>query len=611
MTPMSVPMACTFCENPGADFQCCICGSLYCGVRCQLSDWQYHRNNRCLPRLVKATPVYCAPEFWASLGNLPDTTATQNSLQRPPTPKKSRPQMPMAPNPNSTIAPAEVNIANTPANAKLPMQKRSYSVPRPLRPSERQEEIPIPLEKADFSVPPPIIPYLPAPLENEPLPEQVGRNKKGIAKMENTTKQKSSSKKEERGKQTTTPKSSEDSKVPNLSAKYMEESILCAIVPNEQKVEQRPKQAVAKKRFLRPSAFPEPGEKVTISHVEDSTMYIYAVGNQLNGSPSPYIEYMKCMMKAGRDAKEYLPNPPELGDIVFAPFESAYYRAVVKSIDASNVTVIFPDIGNTATVDWKMFKEIQNPNIKYAKCMTYEVSVENVPHFTKPMYEFLKKLIDTEEFQISTVFNLPNTHIKMENDKDIVEERTNPAPAKQLSASVPVYDMPVFFDELKRSSLPEGAAIKLYMVNETEIAKSDSIAVVLQSEVPQLEKISQQCNRYGQLDPTPYEAQENEACLVKWNGLWRRATSLGDGLYHLLDVDFVCTLENNSDVRRYPLELSRKLYVHCVTVKNPSILRFAIDCNENKTGAPLGRSLKADVYREGPVHRAKIVSVDK
>ncbi|XP_058169544.1 uncharacterized protein LOC131284697 [Anopheles ziemanni] len=334
--------------------------------------------------------------------------------------------------------------------------------------------MPIPLEQADFSVPPPqILSYFPALPVKEPLSAEVNRKKKGIAEVANTAKSKSSSKKEEHGKQPT-PKSSEDGKVANLSAKYMEESILCAIVPNEQKVEPKPllpKQTAAKKRFLRPSAFPNPGEKVTISHVEDSTIYIYGVGHGLNGSPSPYIEYMKCMMKAARETKEHLSKPPELGDIVFAPLESVYYRAVVKSIDGANVKVIFPEFGNSATVDWKMFKVINDLNIKYARCMTYEVSIENVPQFTKLMYEFLKKLIDTEEFEISKVFNLPNTHIKMvdllhrfenyvlskkllsllkneTNEKDTVKEGTKPA-LKQLAAYFPDSNMPIFFDEVR------------------------------------------------------------------------------------------------------------------------------------------------------------------
>uniref|UniRef100_A0A182J2L8 Tudor domain-containing protein n=1 Tax=Anopheles atroparvus TaxID=41427 RepID=A0A182J2L8_ANOAO len=747
--------ACAYCQNFGADFQCTVCGTLYCGVQCQLHDWLNHRAYQCIPRLEKATPVYVSPEFWANMANSQNPPHSNNFPTMPPWgknafqdnfsipsagdnfPPPAQAHFPQAQGQdNFPNHPAHANFPKQPAQANLPKQKAQANFPKqtadanfPKQPAQAnilkqpaqayfpqapdQEHFPaqpvqanFPKQPADFhmtptqaivtkskhlvqqqiNVPMPMtMPIFSEPPPNLPKPSEAGLNNNGGGKNK---KQEPPKKQEIKQKKSPAEKLIDQKTVKPADNRS---SILSALLPNAPEAAvtieaSQPMPVASKKRSI---PFLESGRKVRISHIGQNKLYVYGTGPEPDGATNRYLTFMKRSIESAREVKQYRQTPPSKCDIVFAPFEGEYYRAGVESIDGLNVSVIFPDFGNTATVAWTQLKDITNPEIKLAPPLVFETLIDNVMKFTKPQHDFLRTLVENEEFELTKVINMPNSYFKvidlrhtqelyilsdklraLPTDEELAKTTVPTVPVTQtkllntdpvltetpvvaeeeteqrhpIAEDPPTKDeaktapdlgglttqmnlvtltrdtyTPVLAKEFQDASLPTGNDVQLLIVDASELIENNTITVVLYSEMDRYNKVKDECDRIGKSDPHPYKhVQEAEACLIKRDGSWWRAVrceaedeylllDLGY-TYKLLDLGYTYKLDKESDVRRYPAELSRELFTTDCIIDNPRMLQFAMACRENKDGLS-GKVLKADVFLKDEVFHARILDL--
>uniref|UniRef100_A0A182SN67 Tudor domain-containing protein n=1 Tax=Anopheles maculatus TaxID=74869 RepID=A0A182SN67_9DIPT len=313
--------------------------------------------------------------------------------------------------------------------------------------------------------------------------------------------------------------------------------------------------------------------------------------------------------------------PPAEGDIVFAAYDGDYFRAVVKSISNATAEVFFPDFGNSQTVQWNTLKEIPDPKIKYANCLTHAVWIQNVPSFTMGMKKFLNTLVDVTEFMLYTVIDVQNTSIKMvemyqSNEqyylsvklrnfnlqptptgttKELSVQPKSPQHTSKYVITNPNAYKPVFLEELIDPDTIEGKGIELVIINATE----NQLCVVPKSNYTQFTTMLKDSDVYGKIDPNPYKPKENEACLIKADGIWYRAVTLqpsdGASNIYLLD-ELQCIGAENVEIRRYPPGLTRQQFVVECVCENTNVLLEAMGGSITNADSMSGRSMVADVY---------------
>lgn len=158
--------------------------------------------------------------------------------------------------------------------------------------------------------------------------------------------------------------------------------------------------ATTTKGVLLPGVFPREGSVVKITaSLPAGVAYIYHNNGKEGGQHSDYYLLTNRIFKATADAKP-LTEVPSVDDIIFAPFMGGFYRAKVISVDGEKLEVFFVDFGNSETVQWKQSREIADGDLKWAKYLTFPVTLEGVDSFTAEMMKLLETLEHAEEFQL-------------------------------------------------------------------------------------------------------------------------------------------------------------------------------------------------------------------
>ncbi|XP_053671914.1 uncharacterized protein LOC128722106 [Anopheles nili] len=410
--------------------------------------------------------------------------------------------------------------------------------------------------------------------------------------------------------------------------KHREQCIPRLVMASAKAAKEKKNNSLTEGDVLQAGHFPDPGSKVKISHVAHDKMFIYHVERGPNGEPNQFETLIKRCIEKSRQVKSHFTVQPKVNDIVFAPFEDEFYRAIVKEIKGNKALIFYPDFGNSETMEWSMLKEIPDPNIKYANTFTHPVWIDNISEFTAPIREFLQTLIDEQEFILTTVIDVPKTSIKMVDmrhvqEKYILSTKLLTIPGNKTEDRKPIVSCPplakkiqtatkfvvpnpetykrVGVEELKELEINEGKGMELIIVNASQAFEENLLTVVHKSHLSQYETLLRDCQHYGKIDKNPYEPDNDEACLIQLCEFWHRAiyiepSDITGGQFYLLD-DATCTnMETVSSIRRYPPAMSRKLFVLEGVLENAQNLLKSIDGNKQNVNMLPGKTLKADLH---------------
>lgn len=597
---------CVTCNCQGAYLECSVCGSCYCSVECQRDNWPKHRDV-CMPRLILAPMIGRSVHLTQfpppSIPRKPEACLVKDTTNNASLDKSIKENI--QPSQNVPTISAKMNV-------KLDGQKiPSQSVPR-------------------------IGAKLNVTLDSQKLPPQtvpeIGSRLNGSPGMQKAVQQSSPSNgtrlNGSPSVQKALPKQAD--LVPDRSPKPESESpkpsaTAIALKLNAEKYAPKAEDGTIAGSMLRQGPFPEPGRKVKIAHVASDKMYIYETGPGPNGTPNQFLSLVKSCIEHSFEVKAYFTEAPKVDDIVFAPFEGDYYRAVVKSIGGDNVDVFYPDFGNTQMVAWNHLKAITDPKIKYASTVTHPVWVDNVSSFTPAIKRFLEALVDSAEFVLRTVIEMPKSTIRIVElrhlqeqyllsdkllalcsttpvaSKKIVEQKSSPKTPK-LVVTNPVTYKPVTVEELIQADDIDGKGVELIILNATSAHTENLLSVVIKSQHAQYEAMMKECQLYGQIDPNPYVPDENEVCLLNVKGTWYRAmmVEMNDDKktqFYLVDISELAAVDGFTQVRRYPPGLTRKLFLTECILENTEILLKAANGKEENLRNLRGMAFKGDLFK--------------
>ncbi|KFB42099.1 AGAP012952-PA-like protein [Anopheles sinensis] len=395
--------------------------------------------------------------------------------------------------------------------------------------------------------------------------------------------------------------------------------------PSSMLLKRMQKKAATAKRAIAYDPFPPVGTKVAISSVSNKLLYIHEVNDA-------FLSLVTRCIKHADEIDETLQQPPHESDIVFAPFDDCYYRAVVTKVEGNNSTVMFPDFGNVLTLPWSEMKEIRDVSVKYANCLTHAVALREGAPFSAAVEQFLNELVEAHQFELTLVEDGPTPGVKTVELRHVesqyllgakVRSMTTPAVKKaiKLEATDPATYKPVYdteFDDTSiRSVIQQHEEHELVIVEASELENKQIAAIFAKSEVA-FANMMRECQEYGQLDRNEYfgEPEVNYGCLVNYEGAWVRAirlTSDCENQFFLLDLGLVCQLDSSCPKRRYPPGLTRKLFCSEFVVENIEFLKKEMKGTSNLTDSLRGLKLKAKVFfdEETEAYRIKIISIIK
>uniref|UniRef100_A0A1Y9GLX9 Uncharacterized protein n=1 Tax=Anopheles arabiensis TaxID=7173 RepID=A0A1Y9GLX9_ANOAR len=600
---MFAPAGCDACNVEDANFQCFTCGTYYCGVSCQMSHWPLHKD-LCIPRLVMATP----PRENSSL-------LTQNALST------NAKTLSAAPNLVKIPKPVTNGVAMTKMLPDLQTRKDNNG---PVTNGVAAKKTALDVETVKDNIPAgavsnrekPAINAIKAPLQ-APKPSQPAE---AVANNENPA-----------PKPLKTPL-----QVLNALQSGEISVVKGKIVP---KIEppRTPKP-------LQRGPFPAPGRHVKISFVGKDMLYIYDSGLGPNGEPNSFEMLISRTLDCAMHVTDCLSAPPVIEEIVFAPFEDDYYRSVVKSVQNGIAEVFFPDFGNSMKIEWKKLKEIPDEKLKYAEVVTHPVWIDNVKSFTPRVNEYLETIVDLHEFVLTTVIDMPSTHIRMVDMRHsiqqyvlsekllalqqpesslnlktkLVAQLRQPNSALKLVATNPNTYKPVYYSEMIDTNISVSKGVELVVSYALHAFNENKISVINKSNQVAYEKTTKDCQTYGQIDPNPYNPQKQEVCLVKVKDIWHRAAPVNFKYgkpvqFYLLDLPAFTDEIKDAPVRRYPPGLTRHLFAVESIVENPEFLLQAIHGDENKVEQLPGVTIRANVYQtiEDDIIHLNVVSYEK
>uniref|UniRef100_A0A2M4AIM2 MYND-type domain-containing protein n=1 Tax=Anopheles triannulatus TaxID=58253 RepID=A0A2M4AIM2_9DIPT len=565
-TLMKMP-SCAKCFACPVMRKCFTCGTFYCDVKCQKQHWPVHKEN-CMPRLTIDTEIEKAIYM-----------STAGAEQKP--------------------QPAAKHVQSKPPHS-VKDKERSGNHEQPVGDSQNQSSK-LFLQQLLLQD----VQKLPKKQQKQEQAQRTAAQLNG--QHDNLMKEQSPSK--------------------HVALKHLQEEL-----PNPSNILTSKgvllKLCDPKKRKIETCSFPAVGTDVKIAHVAEDAIYIYNSGQGSRGQPNQYLKTVERSFIGGRAVKEYLIQAPSPEDIVYAPLAGAYYRAEVKSVLGGRAIVFFTDFGNTETLEWKKFKEIEDLEIKYADRLIHEVQIENVPILTVSIRKHLQTL-EGEAFELSKVVDIPNSktkivelrhskelyHLsemirKLSKDSDEVTKKQLPQTPKVSAQQVvvptdPNSYVPVSMDELSEVCIPSGDGVELMIIDAGELNDSSHrLAVIDVAQQEAFAKLLADVGKYGKMDRNVYSPEEtHHLCLVQWDGIWSRAVPLNTGskqtsnTYCLLDLGIMKAVESTY-VRRFPQALSRKLYVTECIVENPDVLISTATGSDQNPDLLVGKKIMAEVLHD-------------
>lgn len=370
------------------------------------------------------------------------------------------------------------------------------------------------------------------------------------------------------------------------------------------------KSGAVTKGVLQAAAFPRDGSMVKITaSLPSGVIYIYH-NNGKDGQHSDYMVLTNRLLKAADEASSLKAAPP-VDDVIFAPFQGGYFRAKVLAVNGEKLKVFYVDFGNSDTVEWKQSREIADDNMKWAKYLTYPVTLEGVESFSGEMVKLLETLEHMEEFEMVRADVVPGSEVKsvvlkrpkqsltlnmelmelkerelrerkqreqerlekerLEKELKAKQEQAAQKPKVDVQIADPNNYQEVLFDEsMEIKQLPSGVTKKLMIIDASEVLETSIISVVAAENVAQYGHVVEQCDIAGTKDKNVYQpTKEGEVCLAlhKQEGWSRALYDKSEGNYMLLDVGILTSVPEGN-VRRFPPQLSHVVYNNEVLVEN-------------------------------------------
>ncbi|XP_053659584.1 uncharacterized protein LOC128708630 [Anopheles marshallii] len=634
------PVECARCKVLGATFVCATCGTFYCNVPCQIEHWPIHKDV-CMPRLVMATPLMgtalrleeCISQVYPITPNTVNEKVSPTSMG--PSPSSVVPIIPSSTGKSvlqQTVLENGTTTCKSPSNEEKAQQQKTKPViesANDMAPKSSAVVAEHKVEKNGHKV-------LASAMEkaNQQKPELIPKNVgdtsvKSATVVPEQTVQNNSQKAVDSGsaKPSLNVEKLQQQKeiLKNLNSTNAKISKTDAGMrkANTENCDPKPDRTY-NDELLQQGPFPEPGSNVKISYVADDKIYIYETGPGPNGERNGVELLITRSLECARSVKQTLSAPPIVGDIVFAAFDGDYYRAVIKSVKNDSAEVFYPDFGNSQTVQWNTLKEIPDPKLKYANCLTHGVWLENIAAFTPSIKEFLTQLENIADFKLISVIEVQNAagikmvemyncserynlSLKLQELQATQSIKKKPLPAQLKSTGKiskfvvtnPNTYKPVQIHELVDAGSIQGTEIELVIANASSVFTDNQFSVMTKSNFELYKTMMQECEMYGRIDPNPYVPKANELCLVHNNGIWYRAATIepdtgGSNLLYLVD-DLCFAEDKDMKIRRYPPGLTRHQFVVECVLENTDILLGVIDGKED-VDALCGKLIKANVH---------------
>ncbi|XP_052888845.1 uncharacterized protein LOC128297269 [Anopheles moucheti] len=632
------PVECARCKVLGAKFVCATCGTFYCNVPCQIEHWPAHKDV-CMPRLVMATPLMgtalcleeCTPQVHAIAPNADNLKVSPSSMG------------PDSPN----VVPTIPSSTGKSVLQKMAVGNETITCTSPSNEEKAYQQKTQPVIKSANDMAPKSSPVIP-----ENTMEKRGQNVLGtaiekakqqkpvlISKNVGDTNVKSATVVPEQTVQNNSQKAVDSVAVkPSIVEKLQRSERLKNVnntntkmsttdaglrKANAENCDPEPDRTYNGK-LLQQGPFPEPGSTVKISYVADDKIYIYETGPGPNGERNGVELLITRSLECARGIKNTLSAPPIVGDIVFAIFDGDYYRAVIKSVNGDIAEVFYPDFGNSLAVQWNTLKEIPDPKLKYANCLTHGVWLENIAAFTPPIKDFLTRLENVADFKLITVIEVQNAAgikmvemyncsekynltlklqelqaIQMNKEMPLKSQPKSTGKTSKFVVTNPNTYKPVLVYDLVDAGSIQGTELELVIANASSVFHDNQFSVMTKPNFELYKTMMQECEIYGRIDPNPYEPEANELCLVHNYGIWYRAVTIqpetGDtNLFYLVD-DLCFAEDKDMKIRRYPPGLTRRQFVVECVLENTDILLGVIDIDEDAESL-CGRLIKADVH---------------
>lgn len=311
-------------------------------------------------------------------------------------------------------------------------------------------------------------------------------------------------------------------------------------------------------------------------------------------------EYVKLTQAVIHASATALPitGIPEKNQIVLAPFEGAYYRALILSYDRDldQMSVAFIDYGNTDWISRKSLKNLSEDLLKHRRqpIRVFLKDVEkDVDDDEKANMKAYLKQLEYNEFKVKS----KNPIIATKSTVELIDMKTD----KIINKSVAKLAKERYFETQIQKKQLDVECETVLIIESRRFAKEAIVTCVLQSDGTKFSEQHEVIQEYGESikNDGAYSPRHLELCVVKIleedDPIWYRAQyqqQLVDGRAQVALIDYGITdnvLEN--DIRVF----NKKLVFECL----------ALTCSVKKGVAPKAEMLsKLTTFA-----RAKTVSI--
>lgn len=358
-----------------------------------------------------------------------------------------------------------------------------------------------------------------------------------------------------------------------------------------------------RKQILEPGRFPPDGARVKITtSLQSGTVYIYHNNGQ-HGGQSDFQTLINRLHQAADNESRPLQEAPEVDDVVFAPYQGMLYRAkVLAAKEGGKIDVQFPDFGNLEVVVWKECREIMNEEVKWARYLSFPVTLEGVEGpMTKEQKQLVESLEFEEEFELVKAESIADSELRevvlkrerqnvtlnmalvelkekeqrqrrQREEKERLEKAEQERKELATKFADPATYKPVMFDDcITMKQLTQDKRYTLCIIEASDVQETKIISVIATEDALEYAAVVQKCEQYGLADPNKYRPTEiGEVCIGRYKNDWTRVVFDGEGEPALLlDVGSLAIPE---EYRRFPTDLSCVLYNNEVVVENLPLL---------------------------------------
>lgn len=556
-TQPEIPLGCWYCTKM-PNFEC-RCGAFYCDIECQRLDWAKHKDI-CMPRLV--------PISHSNKLILQEAVASKNSSSI-----SSTPYSPSSP---------EYSGNNNSNNRNQQQQRQQQQ-------KQQQQQTRYNNGGNDFN--------------NQQQQQQYQRNNQ----QQNVQNRLAAANGPRQNSQQQQQQQNGHDKAGSSNQQQQQQQVNDAASKLQRMKLNKagPSSSPGRKQILEPGRFPAEGSRVKITtSLPSGVLYIYHNNGQ-HGAQSDFQTLINRLTQAVESDSRPLQAAPKLDDVVFAPFQDMFYRGKVLAVKGDKIDVQFPDFGNLDTVAWKKCREITNEEVKWAKYLSFPVTLEGVDGpLSKEQKQLVEQLEFEEDFELVKADAVGDSDVRLvvlkrerqnatlnmalverkekelrqrrqREEQQAAKERMEKVEQEKKEVAAKIVDpaayKPFIFDDvITAKQLTADKRHRLCIIDASEVFESGLISVIATEDAAHYAAVVEDCERYGQADPNEYQPTvQGEVCLGRYKADWSRVLYDDEENSLLLDVG---TMVTPDEFRRFPPGLSRTLYNNEVFVENMPLL---------------------------------------